>query len=125
MTRFDPAGPLKGSLRPPPDKSISHRAALFAAMADDHTLVENYLAAADTRSTLYAIEAVGAKVNVTQTSEGRQSVEIHGVGMRGAKPAQIDVGNAGTLLRMNSATGAVTGTLPTGLGAWNVVRSRG
>ncbi len=98
--KFAPSGLLKGVLRPPPDKSISHRAALFAAMADDHTRVENYLAAADTRSTLYAIEAVGAKVNVTQTAEGRQSVEIHGVGMRGAKSAQIDVGNAGTPMRI-------------------------
>jgi 3-phosphoshikimate 1-carboxyvinyltransferase len=98
--RFDPTGALKGELRPPPDKSISHRAALFAAMADDHTHVENYLAAADTRSTLFAIEAVGAKVTAKQTAEGRQSVEIQGVGMRGAKPAQIDVGNAGTLMRI-------------------------
>src|SRR5882757_7201746 len=100
MTRFDPVGPLKGGLRPPPDKSISHRTALFAAMADDHTRVENYLAAADTRSTLFAIEAVGAKVTAKQTGEGRQSVEIQGVGLRGAQPAQIDVGNAGTLLRI-------------------------
>jgi 3-phosphoshikimate 1-carboxyvinyltransferase len=98
--RFDPVGPVKGELRPPPDKSISHRVALFAAMADDHTRVENYLAAADTRSTLFAIEAVGAKVTAKQTGEGRQSVEIQGVGLRGAQPAQIDVGNAGTLMRI-------------------------
>ena len=47
--RFAPSGPLQGSYTPPADKSISHRAALFAAMADEPVVVRNYLDSADTR----------------------------------------------------------------------------
>ena len=59
MTRFEPAGPLRGALAPPADKSISHRAALVAAMADGETAIANYLEAADTASTLAAVQALG------------------------------------------------------------------
>jgi 3-phosphoshikimate 1-carboxyvinyltransferase len=95
MTRFDPTGPLRGTLVPAPDKSISHRAALVAAMGDGETSIENYLVAEDTLSTLAAVAAVGAEVE----REGG-SVRVRGVGLRGARPAAIDVGNAGTLLRL-------------------------
>ena len=53
--RFEPAGPLRGRCTPPPDKSISHRAALFAAMSDERVTVRNYLDSEDTRSTLDAV----------------------------------------------------------------------
>lgn len=95
-TRFAPCGPLHGSLLPPRDKSISHRAALIAAMGEGKTEVVNYLRAADTRSTLEAVEAVGAKVSFPTGPVLR----IEGVGLRGPRPAPIDVGNAGTLLRL-------------------------
>lgn len=95
MTRFDPVGALRGALVPPPDKSISHRAAIVAAMGEGETVVHNYLDAADTRSTLDAVAAVGADV---RSADG--SVAISGVGLRGAQSAAIDVGNAGTLLRL-------------------------
>ena len=94
--RFDPAGPLRGALRPPPDKSVSHRAALIAAMAEGYTSIEGYLDAADTRSTLAAVAALGAGVE----GQPGASLRIAGVGLRGAAPAAIDVGNAGTLLRL-------------------------
>jgi 3-phosphoshikimate 1-carboxyvinyltransferase len=94
--RFDPSGPLRGALRPPSDKSISHRAALIAAMGEGETEVMGYLDAADTRSTLAAVEAVGARVE----GDPAQGLRIQGVGLRGAGPATIDVGNAGTLLRL-------------------------
>ncbi|HET7574466.1 MAG TPA: 3-phosphoshikimate 1-carboxyvinyltransferase, partial [Solirubrobacterales bacterium] len=58
--RFAPSGPLRGSLRPPSDKSISHRVALIAAMAEGETVVEGYLDAADAMSTLGAVSALGA-----------------------------------------------------------------
>jgi 3-phosphoshikimate 1-carboxyvinyltransferase len=107
MTRFDPSGPLRGSLRPPSDKSISHRAALIAAMGEGETVVEGYLDAADTRSTLEAVKSVGADVveeglgkeGGTAGARGLQ-LRVRGVGLSGAKPANIDVGNAGTLLRL-------------------------
>ncbi len=116
MTRFDPSGPLRGSLRPPSDKSISHRAALIAAMGEGRTAIEGYLDAADTRSTLAAVRALGAVVEVGPEGGGADSgayqpwdgvaipvdgiVRIAGVGLRGPRPAAIDAGNAGTLLRL-------------------------
>jgi 3-phosphoshikimate 1-carboxyvinyltransferase len=92
--RVEPASRLAGALTPPSDKSISHRAAILAAMCEGRTLVEGYLRSADTDSTLAAVQRIGARVNA-----GEQ-VEIEGVGLRGADPAAIDVGNAGTLLRL-------------------------
>ena len=105
--RFDPSGPVRGSLRPPPDKSISHRAALLAAMADGDSSVTGYLDSADTRSTLAAIEGLGAAVEVEGSDvPGAIGVRVTGIGLRGpgeragAEPLPIDVGNAGTLLRL-------------------------
>ncbi len=94
---IEPAGRIKGKLTAPADKSISHRAAILAVMADEPVLITNYLEAADTLSTLNAIEQLGALVE--RRSEG---VMIRGVGLRNAQvPAQpIDVGNAGTLIRI-------------------------
>jgi len=99
MTRFEPSGPLRGSLRPPSDKSISHRAALIAAMGEGETTVEGYLDAADTVSSLDAVTALGAQV--VAAGKGREwKLGIHGAGLRSPKSAQINVGNAGTLLRL-------------------------
>jgi 3-phosphoshikimate 1-carboxyvinyltransferase len=95
-TRFAPSGPLRGSLRPPSDKSISHRAALIAAMGEGETTIEGYLDAADTRSTLAAVAALGAGVE----GEPAAGLRVRGVGLRGAESTDIDVGNAGTLLRL-------------------------
>jgi 3-phosphoshikimate 1-carboxyvinyltransferase len=99
-TRFEPAA-LRGSLRPPPDKSISHRAALIGGMAEGPTRISSYLDSADTRATLDAVAAVGASVSVGDADDrGGLFVEVEGAGLRGARPAEIDVGNAGTLLRI-------------------------
>ena len=99
--RFDPAGPLRGTLTPPPDKSISHRAAIVAAMGEGETHVRGYLDATDTRSTLAAVRAIGAEVEeVGADDRGGLELRIGGVGLRAADSAAIDVGNAGTLLRL-------------------------
>jgi 3-phosphoshikimate 1-carboxyvinyltransferase len=114
--RFDPVGPLRGALRPPADKSISHRAALIAAMGEGETTIEGYLDAADTRSTLDAVAALGAEIGEFEASVSppvgldassteavaglKEGLSIHGVGLREAKSTVIDVGNAGTLLRL-------------------------
>jgi 3-phosphoshikimate 1-carboxyvinyltransferase len=117
LTRFDPAGPLRGTIVPPPDKSISHRAAIVAAMGEGETRVVDYLDAADTRSTLAAVASLGAGVDELGLSRapGGIDLRIAGIGLRGpgsgpAAPAApaggdqealaIDVGNAGTLLRI-------------------------
>jgi 3-phosphoshikimate 1-carboxyvinyltransferase len=99
-TRFEPSGPLRGNLRPPPDKSVSHRAALIAAMGEGETTIEGYLDAADTRSTLDAVRALGAEVEGIGTETIEPRLRVRGVGLRAAAPATIDVGNAGTLLRL-------------------------
>lgn len=93
--RFGPGPALRGALRPPADKSISHRAAILGAMSDGETVVRSYLDAADTRSTLHAIQEVGARVERRD-----DELVIHGVGLRGPVSSNIDVGNAGTLLRI-------------------------
>lgn len=96
-TRFDRSGPLRGTLRPPSDKSVSHRAALIAAMGEGETMIEGYLDAADTRSTLAAVQALGAELGGVALEP---ALRLRGVGLRGAATAAIDVGNAGTLLRL-------------------------
>jgi 3-phosphoshikimate 1-carboxyvinyltransferase len=98
--RFEPSGPLSGELTAPPDKSISHRAALLGAMASYPVRIENYLHAADTVSTLDAVRALGALVE-----ERPGEVVVRGAGLREAREppgrgGPINVGNAGTLLRL-------------------------
>lgn len=98
VTRIDPAsGPLRGAVTCPPDKSISHRTALLGAMSSGRTVVERYLVAQDTLSTLDAVAALGAGVQ----REGDRVV-IDGVGVDGlrGRSGHVDVGNAGTLLRL-------------------------
>ena len=64
--RFEPAGGLQGELRAPADKSVSHRAALLGAMSCEPVRIENYLDAADTNSTLEAVRALGALVEIRE-----------------------------------------------------------
>jgi 3-phosphoshikimate 1-carboxyvinyltransferase len=95
--RFDPSGRLRGEVVAPPDKSISHRAALLGAMSVEPVRIANYLRAQDTLSTLRALRAVGALVE-----EHEDAVVVRGAGLREAREADgaIDVGNAGTLMRL-------------------------
>jgi 3-phosphoshikimate 1-carboxyvinyltransferase len=97
ITRFAPSPPLSGRLAAPADKSLSHRAALLGAMASQPVHIEGYLHAADTDSTLDAVRALGALVEV-----GEREVVVRGPGLRDAREPDgpIDVGNAGTLLRL-------------------------
>jgi 3-phosphoshikimate 1-carboxyvinyltransferase len=97
VARFPPSGPLRGDYTPPADKSISHRAAILGAMSSTPVRVRNYLRAADTNSTLDAVRAVGATVE----PDG-DALVVRGVGLRGTRTpdAPIDVGNAGTLMRL-------------------------
>jgi 3-phosphoshikimate 1-carboxyvinyltransferase len=96
---FNPVSALRGNFAPPADKSISHRAALFSAMCDEPVTICNYLDSEDTHSTLDAVQALGAAVDQHASGE----LVIRGVGLR--TPAEVtggtlNVGNAGTLLRL-------------------------
>jgi 3-phosphoshikimate 1-carboxyvinyltransferase len=95
--RFEPSRGLTGKLRAPADKSLSHRAALLGAMTAEPVRIDGYLHAADTTSTLEAVRALGALVEV-----GPNDVVIRGTGLREAREPDgpIDVGNAGTLMRL-------------------------
>jgi 3-phosphoshikimate 1-carboxyvinyltransferase len=98
MTFFAPADRgLSGTLTAPPDKSISHRAALLAGMTAEPVRVTNYLAAEDTLSSLRAVQSLGAIVERRD-----DELVIRGPGLRAAAQPSgvIDVGNAGTLLRL-------------------------
>ncbi|HET9104718.1 MAG TPA: 3-phosphoshikimate 1-carboxyvinyltransferase [Solirubrobacteraceae bacterium] len=95
--RFEPGLRLRGRITPPADKSISHRAAIIGAMGSEPVRVTGYLDAADTRSTLDAVARLGALVQ-----HDADGLVIRGGGMRNAQPPStaIDVGNAGTLMRL-------------------------
>jgi 3-phosphoshikimate 1-carboxyvinyltransferase len=97
LVRVDPAERLRGDLRPPSDKSISHRAAIFGAMAAEPVRIHGFLDAADTNSTLAAVQRLGALVQI-----GADEVLVRGTGLRDAAVTEepIDVGNAGTLMRL-------------------------
>jgi 3-phosphoshikimate 1-carboxyvinyltransferase len=96
---------LRGRVRVPGDKSISHRALIFAALAVGETAISGLLEGEDVINTARAMRALGARVE--RTGEGDWLV--HGVGVGGfAQPAQIlDFGNSGTGCRL--VMGAVAG----------------
>jgi 3-phosphoshikimate 1-carboxyvinyltransferase len=96
-TRIDPARTLRGTLQIPPDKSISHRAALAALLSARNTTIHHYLLAEDTLATLDAIEAFGARIQ-----RSNASVHITGVGLNDAPEPQniVDARNSGTLIRI-------------------------
>lgn len=95
---LEPGGRLDGSLRVPGDKSISHRAIMFGALADGVTEVDGFLEGADCLATLAAFQAMGVPIE----RPGPQQVRITGVGLHGlqAPPAPLDMGNSGTAMRL-------------------------
>ncbi|MDQ5829205.1 MAG: 3-phosphoshikimate 1-carboxyvinyltransferase [Actinomycetota bacterium] len=97
LTRIEPASALQGTLDVPPDKSISHRAALVALLSETTTTIDHYLPAGDTLATLKAIEAFGAHVE-----RAHASTRITGVGLTQAPEPEdvIDAHNSGTLIRI-------------------------
>ena len=96
-TRVEPALALRGELSVPPDKSISHRAALVALLSSELVTVRNYLPAEDTLATLDAVQTFGASVE-----HEKDTARITGVGMGDTpEPANvIDAHNSGTLIRI-------------------------
>lgn len=102
-TVIEPAGgSLIGSIRVPGDKSISHRAVLFAAMAEGTSRVSGVLDSEDVRSSLGAVRALGATVALEKCPDGSLAGGITGWGAAGPKQpdAPIDCGNSGTTTRL-------------------------
>ncbi len=101
-TLVRPARAVRGALRVPPDKSISHRYALFAALADGPTTIAGYSTGADCQSTLGVLEALGVAVTRTATATG-QDVRITGRPTGFVPPSvPLDCGNSGTTMRLVS-----------------------
>jgi len=101
--RFTSApGPLRGTIRVPGDKSISHRAVLFAAMSEGTSQLTGVLDSADVNSTVEAVRALGATVVRTGVSVAGLELRVTGWGNAGPRqPAgPIDCGNSGTTCRL-------------------------
>ncbi|RYY23537.1 MAG: 3-phosphoshikimate 1-carboxyvinyltransferase [Sphingomonadales bacterium] len=95
---ISPRGPLKGRLRVPGDKSISHRALMFSALAVGESRIEGLLEGEDVLATADAMRAMGATVERGEDDVWR----VHGVGVGGLlQPVQaIEMGNSGTSTRL-------------------------
>jgi len=100
-----PAGPLRGAIRVPGDKSISHRAVMLAALAEGTSRISGFLEGEDTRATARAFAQMGVRIETPSASERI----VHGSGLHGLRvPAgAVDCGNAGTGMRL--LTGLLAG----------------
>jgi 3-phosphoshikimate 1-carboxyvinyltransferase len=100
MTRFvvAPAPGIAGCVTVPGDKSISHRALMFGAIASGTTRVTGFLEGEDCLATLAAVSSLGVRVS----RPGPGEVTVEGVGLDGfaAPQGPLDMGNAGTAMRL-------------------------
>lgn len=92
-----PAAKLSGEITLPADKSISHRAALFAAISEKNSVIDNFSRAADPASTLNCLRSLGVEI-----FKDADTVQIKGLGRSGfVKPdVPLDCGNSGTTMRL-------------------------
>ncbi len=97
-----PARRLRGRLRVPGDKSISHRYALLAALADGATTITGYSNGADCRSTLGCLRALGVRIGQVPETGASSTLTVTGRGLGGfVRPARaLDAGNSGTTMRL-------------------------
>jgi 3-phosphoshikimate 1-carboxyvinyltransferase len=95
---FKSTGPLKGRVRVPGDKSISHRSLMLSALAVGESTVEGLLEGEDVLATAAAMRAMGA--DIKRGDDGRWT--IHGVGVGGLLQPQtaLEMGNSGTSTRL-------------------------
>lgn len=95
---FAPSGPLRGTVRVPGDKSISHRSIMLSSLAIGESRITGLLEGEDVLATAAAMRAMGASVERTEDGEWR----VHGVGVGGLlQPTNaLDMGNSGTSTRL-------------------------
>ncbi len=91
---------LRGQIVTPPDKSISHRAVIFASLANGSSVIKNFLWAKDPLSSLNSMRLLGLDIQITETKE----IVVHGKGLKSLiEPDNvIDCGNSGTTMRLLS-----------------------
>ncbi len=99
MQQIKHANAMRGSITVPGDKSISHRALLFAAIAEGKTIINNLSSSADVMSTLHCIRQLNIDA-IVKNSE----IEMEGTGKFGFKASRhpLDCGNSGTTIRLLS-----------------------
>jgi 3-phosphoshikimate 1-carboxyvinyltransferase len=104
LQTVSPASRLRGVIAVPGDKSISHRAVIFNAVAEGNARITNFLAGADCLSTIACMQALGVKVE-----RRGDEVWVYGRGLRGlqAPSTMLDCGNSGTTIRL--LTGLLAG----------------
>ena len=95
---FAPTGPLRGAIRVPGDKSISHRALMFAGLAVGRSRITGLLEGEDVLATAAAMRAFGAQI--TRADDGVWSVDGAGVGSLLEPKQALDMGNSGTSTRL-------------------------
>ncbi|MGH9687332.1 MAG: 3-phosphoshikimate 1-carboxyvinyltransferase [Candidatus Acidiferrales bacterium] len=97
--KISPGGTINGVVELPGDKSISHRYAIIAALAEGHSEISNYASAADCRSTLECLRRLGIEI---ETKQG--VVHVAGKGLNGLQESRkpLDAENSGTTMRMLS-----------------------
>ena len=98
LTARRPSGPLTGTVRVPGDKSISHRALMFAGLAVGESRIEGLLEGEDVLRTAAAMRALGAEV--VQDAPGRWRVAGRGIGGLVEPDDVLDMGNSGTAARL-------------------------
>ena len=97
-----PADRVRGSVRLPGDKSISHRYAILAALAHGPTVIHGYSTGQDCASTLACLRALGVSIEQIGRDAAGLQLRITGRGLRGltAPAGTLDAGNSGSTMRM-------------------------
>ena len=98
-----PTARVRGRIRLPGDKSISHRYAILASLAEGPSSVHGYSTGGDCASTLACLRALGVRIDESRgTADHGPSIVIEGRGLRGlvAPSATLDAGNSGSTMRM-------------------------
>src|SRR5699024_2738309 len=116
-----PAAALEGSLHLPADKSISHRAALFAALGEGQSTISNFSNAADPKTTLKCLQQLGVKIRRRESE-----VVIEGAGRKGLKTpsSALDCENSGTTMRLLSGIVGGAGIKSTLTGAASLLNRK-
>jgi len=97
-----PAPSLRGAVRVPGDKSITHRALLLGAVGDGTTRIRGYLDGGDCRATMGCLEALGVTVEREEDGARERALVVHGRGLRGLRPptGPLDCVRSGTTMRL-------------------------
>jgi len=104
-----PATNLTGVITVPGDKSLSHRAVMFASLAKEKSRISDWLPAGDCWATVEAMRALGAQIDILSQDETGAELVIHGVGLQGLKSPDKPINCRGSGTTMRLLAGIVAG----------------